>query len=465
MTCSIEPIVSIKQLACRGVAFVLMTCCLLNLSAPVANGEALERELLRTARTVLEYSRERGYQNIGVLKFRVKKGEESPSDKVGPLNHSLPDRLELGLILANKVQAPIGIVRNASEVAAQIEGANHLDAEGRQLLFADTYPLAWGETLVTPDAFVTGVVQFRPGLDKMTVAIAVFDRSGGKLEPVAQFDADTTPAELTDIGESFSTRGLFDERQLKFTDSSETQKAQVAVVQQATQVRLESASFPLTEPGCPLTLDIAYDGKVMPIEVRDGRAFVREPQTNQVVTLTLRRKPNDKQRYAAVLKVNGENTLGRERQNDLHCTKWVLEPDSDPTKPNIIKGYFVGKKHDQVQTFRVLSKADSKARAIDYGNDVGTISLVVFRELSAKEPALAEDILGDDADLFAAIAKGAFTPDKPKSLDALKQQLIDFRLKGLIVEGETVEGKTRKVEFKTDPLPVFSATITYYRPE
>ena len=93
-----------------------------------------------------------------------------------------------------------------------------------------------------------------------------------------------------------------------------------------------------------------------------------------------------------MLKVNGRNTLEKERFRDMLCHKWVLDPD-DP--PITVRGY-QSLANDTCESFRVLSRAESRAEEMDYGEDVGLISLVVFRERqgAVQPPAHAAD---DDA--------------------------------------------------------------------
>jgi hypothetical protein len=61
---------------------------------------------------------------------------------------------------------------------------SHLTKKGRAQCFTKTYPLAWGQELVTPDAFLTGVVEVAADLHEMRVLIAAFARNGDKLEKV-----------------------------------------------------------------------------------------------------------------------------------------------------------------------------------------------------------------------------------------------------------------------------------------
>lgn len=417
--------------------------------APPTPGRAdpLDRQLLRHAPEILQYCQRKGYKNVGVLKFRVQKGQSALTDNVGPLNLDMAKQLELALVLANRVHEPVGIVHDASTVAATIAGANHTIAEGRPPLFTRHYPLAWGSEQVIPDAFLTGVVLVSDDLKRLSIGIVAFDRRQS-IESVVEFDADVDPFDLIDSGESFLVRGALDD--------DEQQLAQV--VKSASRVNSRLQRHPLQDPGAPVALEIRYDNIPVPVEIRGGQAFVREPREGQQVSFLLKRKPPDRTRYALVLKVNGMNTLYKERLPELECTKWVLEPNLNEIK---VVGFQLTDK--QVERFKVLSRAASKQREMDYGADVGTISLVVFREGSLSPPR-PDDLLDDAADDLAVLSRERFPRGTPSNLSALQNQLRGDAVRGLIAEGEVIGGGTIKAVFTAHPIPVMSATITYYRP-
>src|SRR4051794_28938548 len=151
---------------------VLATLTVGLVAGPAARGEeTLDAALLRQAPRVLGDLKAHGVQNVGVLKFRVKKGNEPVSDRVGTLNRDLATRLEIALVLAPDFRMPLGIIRDASAVAATIQRANHLNEPGRRALFQARYPLAWGSEQVTPDAFLTGVALLSADLRTVTVSI------------------------------------------------------------------------------------------------------------------------------------------------------------------------------------------------------------------------------------------------------------------------------------------------------
>jgi hypothetical protein len=280
------------------------------------------------------------------------------------------------------------------------------------------------------------------------VHILAFGKGAGTLEKVAEGTATTDPPTLTAAGESFVlTRGLFDHGQVRLTKA----------VESALKVKTGQAVNPVQSAEAPVALEVLYDGQRVPLEIQDDQARVREPRAGQTVAFVLRKVDTTPDRYGVVLSVNGENTLYRERIAPLHCRKWVLGPEAPVIT---IQGFQVGE--GRAEAFRVLSRAESARNAMDYGSDVGTISLVVFREASGKSEPLA---LAEEAEDLAAMERAAWPAKPPENLSALRLQLHQGSLnRGLIVEGPQIGAAIRRVEFRPDPTPVMSATITYYRP-
>ena len=63
-----------------------------------AAADNLDAALVKHAPEVMSYLREHHCRNVGILKFRVKKGNQPVSFKVGPLNDNMVGRLEYALI-------------------------------------------------------------------------------------------------------------------------------------------------------------------------------------------------------------------------------------------------------------------------------------------------------------------------------------------------------------------------------
>jgi hypothetical protein len=414
--------------------------------------ESLERGLLKQAPDLIKYFKAQGYKNVGVLKFSIaREPEEKFSDNVGTMNLLAARRLELALILANDPRNPVGIIDNASAVASRIAGACHLKKDARQKLFTKEYPLAWGKDMVRPDAFVTGTAVISKDLRKLTLSLQVLGRDTNKLDPWGQdFQVANSTDRLAEMGESFEMRGVFDDGQSEVVKAKNQEK----VYQEAVKVyqqQIKHPADPTRKDQPPVTLEVRYDRTKVPLEFRDGKAYIREPRQGQKVVFGLKRDAS-KEKYGVVLKVNGENTLVKQRLPDLTCKKWILYPAGGPWE---IRGFYVGK---VVQEFRVASDAESQQRAFHYGPDVGTITMTVFREQKGKIPP---GKLNEDAQYETVVKKLTELPKRPINYNVLKAQLLEDANRGLIVEGQRVASKVEVVPFTADPNPIMSVTIVY----
>src|SRR5215208_6166861 len=194
-------------------AFALIA--LAGIAAP-AHAADLEGALLDRAKALIKHSQAKGYKTVGVLKFLGAKDGTAFSDNLGTVNSLLARRLEVALVLANDPRNPVGVIDDASAVAARTRGANHRTPEGRKALFAAQYKQAWGDpnARVMPDAFLTGLVEVSKDLKTLRVSFLAFDRVTNKLEPVPGVpDAVVAnrAAALVELGESFTVRGAFDD--------------------------------------------------------------------------------------------------------------------------------------------------------------------------------------------------------------------------------------------------------------
>lgn len=428
----------------------------ISIASPPTQAESIQRQVQKQIPEIISYLNEQGHKTVGVLKFRVKKPGQKSSDRVGAINSLMADRLEVGLILSNPFEKSLqlNIIRDASAQVSQSNAADHLGAEGRQALLQQEYQLAWGENAVKPDAFLTGIVQMHDDNQRVTVGILCFDRSGSGLTRIGQpFDADLDASSLGELGESFTLRGAFDGGTVKSTND-----LTLTAVKIAAQVKSQSMPFPLDDSSAPVQLEIRYDDVKVPVEMRVGRAFVREPREGQKVAFILTRRSHVQGRVGVVLKVNGDNTLYRQTQRDLDCSKWILSPQHTTTT---VSGYQLSS--GERQDFKVLSDADSAARAMDYGRNTGQIQLTVFPERTSPPELVFDD---DEEDLIAMLR--GVQPDKaPKNLSALKQQIRlagkdGPQTRGLIVDGKRSSNKVKTVTFQASETPAMAVTITYY---
>src|SRR5262249_33165971 len=100
-----------------------------------ARADNLDAALLTHAPKVMQYLRDHQCTNVGVFKFRVQKGNQPASLKVGPLNANFAVRLENALIHVNDAKNPIGIIHDADKVAAERKLPSYAKEEGRRRLF------------------------------------------------------------------------------------------------------------------------------------------------------------------------------------------------------------------------------------------------------------------------------------------------------------------------------------------
>jgi hypothetical protein len=436
----------------RGPVMLALLSCLA--AAPV-RADDLDHALLKEAPHVLAALREQGYRNVGVLKFGVQKGDGRPSDNAGLLNLDLAHRLTVALVLANPLDAQkqVGILRDASSVAAGVKGANHLTEEGRRQLFTVRYPPAWGKQEVEADAFLAGTVRVAADRRRLEVRLLAFGKDGKEPAEVAKFSAASDPRSLGEAGDSFLLRGGSDDGQVTLVPD----KAAKA----ASQVKAGEQDHPLLSSNAPVALEVRYDGRPVRVQVRDGQAEVPEPKEGQKVSFVLRRTAaaNPQRSYGVVLKVNGENTLYRQKLPEIECKKWILDPGDGPLT---VEGFQANAK--EVRPFQVSSREESKANEFYYGADVGTITLVVFQQQKGGDEPVLD--LSDGAEDLPAVARGLSPKEPAKNLAALKVQLRGGKVdRGLIEESkEKVQSGVTVVKFQPDPTPVLTATIHYYRP-
>lgn len=424
----------------------------------------LERQLAKYSTHILQELRQRSSTSVGVLKFQVQKPGKKPTDNAGTFNTFLADRLEAALVLATDHNSDLRIVRNASRVAASIEGASHLSTSGRARLYEATYLAAWGGDEIKGHTFLTGVAKFAPDYKSFRLGIRAVEPGASTLKFLIQFEVDADGEILHEIGESFQLRGV----------------PQAGIVPDATsQIRqvqqLPESHYPLRDDPS-IQLLIFYDEQPVTLEFRQGTAWIPEPREGQAVTFHLERLDAGRGALGAVLKINGENTLYRERQRDFICAKWIF-PDRRAYK---VRGFQM-RDNATMEKFRVASRAESHDLEMQYGPDVGTISLVAFREAEQVDDTI--DVLGAEAADVLAIASAKFPKNTPPDAETLKSWLreppvddqhqpagqasaaeVDLQTKGLVAAGEEQRHRVVVQDRMWDPEPVLSAVIRYYQP-
>jgi hypothetical protein len=444
-------------------------------NAPIMDN--LDEVLRGKAPELLKHAKEKGYANIGVLKFLVKKGDAAPTDNAGELNNSLANRLEVALVLTNPDE-DLGIIQHASRTVAKENNvrASHLTKEGRKAFFTGEYDLAWGPRKVNADAFITGLATIDKDLKRTTLKFQVFDKEGNLADVLNEVVMETSPRVLTEAGYSYlfkmeANKEAFaaakKDKGNRFPRATLVEKAVdplEGVVAMAVPNRVDTVPVNPFKEG-PVKLTLFYNGVAQSID----KGIVAEPKESDRVSFVLENPTTDT--YAVLLKVNGVNTLFNETINDPRtCHKWILKPG----EKQVINGFQVDEKN--VNSFKVLSPRESEENEVFYGDHAGTFRMVSFKGNVVKEDPSVETNRAREETEVARAAIGRGTLDvgdiSAGSLNALKRTLRGREkagegARGMIVSGgpqgmKEVERLFFKPEFAD---PVHDMTIRYYVPK
>jgi hypothetical protein len=365
--------------------------------AASSHADGLDKVLTDNARGVLAHLSDKGYANIGVLKFEVQTGgPEGPvAMTLGRMNESMATRLENALILATDDEKPIGIIRGAGRIAAERnKSATYQTEEGRKKLFTGNYPLAWGGKTVTPNALLVGRVTLDKGWKKATVTLRLFDdRDPAEWQevPLKAAEVGVTRQTLADLDQPFVVpqlvrkRGGEGELADPFRDD-DADKAIVPIMVRRTQrpgegrvpeLKAEVIPPPVTPEHDPsgwggveelLDFHVYYDEKRIE---RDADGNLPPPKPGQKVHFTVK----STQKLGLVLLVNGINTADFDKANkEINgYVKWVLEPKQE----YLIRGYYTDKR---VYPFETAEWAVGEERLTDLAprKHLGKIELHVY---------------------------------------------------------------------------------------
>jgi hypothetical protein len=436
----------------------------------------LDKALRDNAPEIVKELRERKYQNVGVLKFLVRYGDGPARDNAGPLNTSLADRLEVALVLALD-NDNLAIIGNASKgvVASDNPRATHLTEAGRRELFKINgqkyFHIPWkaGADGVQADAFLTGEARFSPDRRSMRISVQLFDRDNPKrVCMISEFAAASDLRSLTETGITFA-RGRFD-NPAQLVAKAADNAPQPDDGKDELQKKANAALTALRQS--PVQLKILYDGDeqvVRPTPVVADKSNVllqvETPKVRQEVSFTLSNTSNDT--YGVVLKINGQNTIKREQQDALDCKRWILKGNETIT----VTGFQLD--NVKIDKFKVQTPYESELNSVYYGDNAGTISMVVFR--SGKPEDAAPD-KSEEAVAVATVSRGMLSlhgEPMASDLKRFQKQLrketdsdsAAARSRGLVTgAGGNGNNPVKEVEFHPIPTPELSATIRYYEP-
>jgi hypothetical protein len=486
-----------------------------------AQAGPIDDAMLARAPKLFRELKAKGYQNVGILKFRVEKGGRPATFHAGPLNNNMALRLEECLIRVNDENKPIGVTHGASAIAAEADGKlSYLTPEGRKKLLTLSYPLAWGSERVKVDAFLTGLVQISPDYKKTVIRIQFFDNTNPELQELMNFEVKTDANVLTDAGESFNlkepkivTRGelsglakAFDGGApplQKAEDKKETPPPVPPEENKPPQNRGNdtppekgntgtpkpsgkgdgSAMVPPEKDGsapsqfksdpsafkkavlageAKVQVDIYYDDKlVQPMfdPHNPGELMIPAPGISQKVHFVLKNLTSE--RLGVVLRINGINTLYKEADDrDVRqYAKWILEPKKTYT----VAGFYPNP--NTLEQFRIRPPDDSKREEMGNVAQQGLIQVDYFQESTAEDaepPAVRRSVS------LRKLSHPELAAKKPATLAELRSRMRGLgeglKTRNLIVAGEKQSTELKESSFD-HPLHAGSLTIRYYQPK
>lgn len=422
----------------------------------------IDEELIKKAPELVKALQAKGYKSVGVLKFMVKAGKSPVNPNIGPLNLLMATRVENALIHGDTSSIPLGVIRDATKVAAAADSAFTTKTEaGRSALLKLHYPLAWGSDKVVADALLTGLVSLSHDMRKVTVEIDCFDRKSNSQHKLMTFQVPSDRNILADAGRSFvltsrsiskSKKRSIEELDQDAADSATLSSDGTSVTQQATD-------------SVPIRFEIKYYGTVQAISADPGsfgEMRVDTPHQGDAVTFHVTNTTKDK--IGLVLKVNGESTLGQDSGENSVCQKWILAPG----QAYGLRGFYTYPEN-KLAVFKVLSDEDSAARMAEWSGSrprAGYIDVTVF----TPGPAESTDMT------YGRTLRGLTRPggksSHPKSA-AEARSLIHSQVgshttkkksRGLVVAGDQKEDANLHEDQADNLLASFQLQINYYKP-
>lgn len=429
--------------------------------APARGGEQLEDVLEAKATGILQDLRRVPLSPVGVLKFTAEK-DGKPVDDLGELGHTLANRTHVALATKNKSKT-FALLEDPGQrvVEAKNKAANHLTEAGRKAFFESQFQPTHGETgLVNASAFVTGLVRVEE--KTLSIKLQVFDKTGKVSDLTDWWKVDYTP---TLRGEAAKGYVFTDEQRKEMFDRGMPKREVLEewVLKSSLVVAKAPPKDPLAD--CPVEWDIFYDGvKQTPV----GTALP-EPKDGAKVTFALRNPSKDpNEAYAAVLLVNGESTLFKERQGLTGCAKWVLSPGAKATQ-------IIGFQTDDgsADEFKVVRPEDKAADAVRYSKNLGQFRLVVYAGKRVNNPPASPDVneLTDAMAVASARLPERAPGVRPRDPAAYARGFTTrgadgANARGVVVAGKQVESKTEQVWFvPLSEQPVADITLQYYQPK
>jgi len=383
-----------------------------------ARADRTDRALNDKMPAVVKYLQEKGFENVGVLRFRVGVGKKAARFDNVPFNGNLPGRVENLLIMHGGDGEPaVGVIRGAGGTAAANEVGDWFgDERQRKKLFDVEYRLAWGGKKVKADAFLTGVVRVSEDVKKTTVTLLCFDKGDLELKKIAQFTIETDRDVIRDLGYSFAVGQ-------KARESMVTKRS-AADMDRAVLDALENELKPSDVAGVAVT--VLVDDKPTSLQAAKGdeegpRWKLECPPPGKAVAVRL--KNTTEARMGVVVKLNGLSLFEQQTRAADRCRKWVIKPGKTIT----LEGFYAPQgQRLALRRFEVLVGDEAKAMKEQLGDRAGLLEIDVFAEGAESDEELEISARG----LPPSKDKEKEKEAKAESYKAVRASLLkDARLK------------------------------------
>ncbi len=419
------------------VSQTLTLSAILLLSAGQLRADNIDAALAQNGPLLKEYLEKNRFKNVGVLKFRTKKGNEDFTFLGGSMNVNMVRRLENMLILIGGEKKSINLLNEPGQVIAKTKAKlNYLSPQGRSELFDIMYPSLGSKQSVRADVFLCGDVITSPDFRTTTVIVRAINSAAAKEKPVKLMEVAVTTdrSMLADLGKSFAVA-----RNIKKGGDRDDPI---------------NIKFTLEEMKKVLQFSVSYDKVEQDIAVDSSGEIenLKEPTDTQTVSMKI--KNLSSKQIGVVLKVNGVSTLFEQDGEFLDCKKYVLDPNEEYT----IQGFLC--EDSTIKPFKVLPDGMSPD-SMDPAKMLGQIQLGVF------ETGAAETVKVSNRSL-----RGVLTPKllKAREQNPLKSVGQITKLKatarGYIEPNGEAPLPAVKVTFVDfEGTLAFSRTITYVAPK
>ncbi|MFO0843636.1 MAG: hypothetical protein U0797_14775 [Gemmataceae bacterium] len=394
---------------------IVLTAAALGVALWSGNARAghLDKGLIGHGGQVIDALKGEHVKNVGVLPFKVKKGERQALYAGAPLSVNMPERLENALIMAMdpEEKPAVNVIRDAAGAASKAGVGSYLTSERAfNALFAQNYPLAWGQSRVKADGFLTGTVTNTGDRSKATVEIGLIKPGtfGKAPKTICKFDVSTDRQALADLGYNFSLSRSVLKRGYKRSDGD--QQVQQQVKQEDQQGQKKPQTKQQTSQHSPdnvagISYELRYNGEkqtITPLQGSQGASqseWLAPPvKEGTKIEMVLTRKEAGEHKMGVLLLVNGRSSWKNESGDPLLNMKRWIRLGRHKDVPDLFEGRYEDLEGKNLLKWKALSAEEStKEKADELGNRAGWIDVYVFANKEGQPPTGTQQ---DEKDMF-----------------------------------------------------------------